>query len=142
MRNIGSEIILQKKISSVVYVYVMIIIILTLSLIIFVFFKNYQTYYNAKGIVTEENNYNYVKVYISLDDIKYLLENSIVLLNNRAYNYEIIYADNEYYTDNIKTYQIITLKLELEEKYQINNLSLDLKFPKEDKKIINYIIKK
>lgn len=142
MRDINSEIILQRKISPFVYVYIMIIIILTLSLVIFTFFKNYQTYYNANGIVIEENNYNYVKVYISLDNIKYLVENSIVLLNNKAYNYEIIHADNEYYSDNIKTYQIITLKLELEEKYQINNLSLDLKFPKEDKKIINYIIKK
>ena len=32
---------------------------------------NYKTYYKIKGIVTEENDYYYIKTYIPLNNIKY-----------------------------------------------------------------------
>ena len=53
---IDNEIILQRKISPIVYVYVMIIIILFLSLIIFFILFSYKTYYRTKGIVVKEGD--------------------------------------------------------------------------------------
>ena len=45
-------------------------------------------------------------------------------------------------TDNKRTYQIIILELNLPNKYKYNNLTLDLRLIKENKKIIKYILRK
>lgn len=141
-KYIDSEIILQRKISPLIYVYVMIIIVIFLSLIIFSLLFNYKTYYNIKGIVIEEDNHYYIKSYIPLDKINYLVNNDAILINKKKYKYKIISIDSEYFTDNINTYQVVSIEINLEKNYQINNLSLDLKLQKENKKIINYIINK
>lgn len=141
-KHIDSEIIMQRKINSFVYVYIMIIIILVLSLIIFFMLFNYKTYYKTKGIVTEENDYYYIKTYIPLNNIKYLTNNNIVIIDKNKYKYSIKNIDKEYYTDNQNTYQIITIDLDLPSKYQYNNLTIELKLKKEEKKIIDYILRK
>ncbi len=140
--NIDNEIILQRKISSIVYVYIMIIIVITLSLIILIMMSSYRTYYFVKGIVIEEDQNYYVKAYIPLEDIKYLIKDTYVIIDNKKYNYKLSSIEEEYFTDNLNTYQIIKFEIALEEKYQKNNLTIDLKFLKEDKKAIEYILKK
>ena len=40
------------------------------------------------------------------------------------------------------TYQVITLELSLPSEYKYQNLTLDIKLIKENKKIINYILRK
>lgn len=141
-KHIDSEIILQRKIRPLIYVYVMIIIVIFLSLIIFSLLFNYKTYYSIKGVVIEEDTHFYIKSYIPLDKINYLVNNNAILINKKKYKYNIISIDSEYFTDNINTYQVVNIEVNLEKNYQINNLSLDLKLQKENKKIINYIINK
>ena len=141
MGYIDSEIILQRKISSIVYVYIMIIIVIVLSLIIFFMLYRYRTYYTIKGIVTKEEENCYILLYVPLDYIMYITNNHVVIIDKKEYDYEIVYIDSEYFTDNLTTYQVIKINLNLEKKYQFNNLTLKLKFIKDDKKIIDYIIK-
>ncbi len=140
--NLDSEIILQRKISPIVYAYIMIIIVITLSLIILTFLLNYKTYYKMKGTVVEEDNHYYINLYLPLSDYKYLVNSNIVTIDKKDYNYKILSVDKEYYTDNNTTYQIIKIELPLEDKYKINNLVIDLQIQKENKRVINYIIKK
>ena len=138
--NIDSEIILQRKVSPIIYVYIMIIIVITLSLIILIMLGNYKTYYHTRGTLIVEDNHYYIKISIPYENIKYLLRNSQVFINQKNYNYQINSISEEYYTDNINTYQIVKIKVNLEEKYRISNLTFDLKFPKEEKKIIDFLI--
>ena len=56
--------------------------------------------------------------------------------------YQIREIDSEYFTDNITTYQIVTINLDMPNKYKYNNLTLDLKLIKENKKIIDYLLRK
>lgn len=141
MVYIDSEIILQRRISPIVYVYIMIIIVIILSLIIFFMLYHYRTYYTIKGIVTKEEDNYYILLYVPLDYMTYITNNHIVKIAKKEYDYEILYIDSEYFTDNFTTYQVIKINLDIDKKYQFNNLTLRLKFIKDDKKIIDYIIK-
>lgn len=141
MRYIDSEIILQRKISSFVYVYIMIIIVIMLSLIILFILCYYKTYYMVKGVVVNDDGNFYVRVYVPLDSLVYITSNNVVKIDNNEYKYKIISIDSEYFIDNIATYQIVLIEIDFESKYKFNNLTLSLNFLKEDKKIIDYIIK-
>jgi len=140
MKYIDSEIILQRKIGPLVYVYIMIIIVIVLSLIILFILCYYKTYYTTRGVVTLEDGHFYIRIYIPLDNMIYITDNYIVNINNREYKYDIISIDSEYFTDNITTYQIVKIEVNLDSKYKFNNLTLDLKFLKENKRIIDYIL--
>ena len=138
-KYIDSEIILTRKIKYFVYVYILIIIIITLSLITMSMIFNYKLYYKVKAIVAEDNN---LKVYIPLNDIKYILKNDYLFIDNKKYKYNIKEINKEYLTDNMTTYQAITLELSLPSEYKYHNLTLDIKLIKEDKKIIDYILRR
>ena len=137
---IDSEIILGRKIEPLIYVYIMIIIVITLSLIIFLTLFRYKTYYKVKGIV-EGDDY-YIRIYVPLDDTEYIVLNDIVRINKKEYKYKIILIDSEFLINNNNTYQSILIKVDLPSKYKFNNLSLNLQFLKEDKRVIDYIIRR
>jgi len=139
---IDNEIIMQRKVSPIVYVYIMIIIVIFLSLIIFFILFHYKIYYRIKGIVTDENESYYIRIYIPLDDVKYITINEIVYIDKEKYKYKIISIEDEYFTDNITTYQILKIEIEIPSKYKFNNLNLNLKFVKENKKVVDYILDK
>lgn len=141
MKYIDSEIILQRKIGPLVYVYIMIIIVIMLSLIILFIMCSYKTYNVVRGVVINEDNHYYIRIYMDIESMKYITEHDILRINNKEYKYKIISIDSEYFTDNITTYQIVKIEVDLEKKYKFNNLTLDLKFLKENKKIIDYILK-
>ena len=141
-KYIDSEIILQRRVGPLIYVYIMIIIVIMLSLIIVFIILHYKTYYNVKGIVTSDENHYYIKIYVPLDNIKYLINNNIIKINNKDYEYKIISLDSEYFTDNTITYQVVMIEADIPSTYKFNNLNLELKFVKEDKRRIDYILKK
>lgn len=141
MKYIDSEIILERKIGPIVYVYIMIIIVIMLSLIMLFVLCRYKTYYTSKGIVVSEDSHYYIRIYVPIESLKYIVDNDIVKINDIEYKYKIISIDSEYFTDNITTYQIVKIEVNLKGKYKFNNLTLNLKFLKEDKRIIDYILK-
>lgn len=142
MNYIDSEIILNRKIKYIMYVYVIIIVIILLSLIILSMLFNYKTYYKIKGIIMYENDSYYIKIYTPLDDVKYIVNNCFVTIDDEKYYYQIGNIDSEYLTANNNSYQIVTLLIDVPNKYKFNNLTLNLKFIRENMKIINYIIRK
>lgn len=50
--------------------------------------------------------------------------------------------DSEFLIENYNTYQSVLIKVELPSKYKFNNLSLNLQLLKEDKRVIDYIIRR
>lgn len=136
---IDNQIVLNKKITPLVYVYIMIIIIISFSLIIIFMLFHYKTYYIIKGmVINEEDNY-YIKCYIPISDIKYITSSDNLLVDKKVYKYNIKRINEEYYTDNSNTYQEVILDIELQSNYKYNNLVLDLKLLKENKRVIDYI---
>lgn len=140
MKYIDNEIILNRKISPLVYVYIMIIIILMLSLIILCFLCRYRIYYKTRGVIEYIEDDYYIRIYIPIEDIIYVTTNNIVRINNRDYVYSVFIIDSEYFTDNNNTYQILKIKCDLDKKYRFNNLTIDLNFLRDNKRIIDYIL--
>lgn len=137
---IDSQVILGRKIEPLIYVYIMIIIIIVLSLIIFMMLFHYKTYYNIRGIIDGEDYY--IRLYVPLDDAPYVINGKIVRINRKDYEYEIVKIDDEYLSDNYNTYQVVFIKINLPSKYKFNNLSLSIQFLKDDKRVIDYIIRR
>ena len=71
-----------------------------------------------------------------------MVSNNTVVIDKIEYNYEIISINENFFTDNINTYQIINIMVNIPTKYKFNNLSLNLQFLKENKRIIDYIIRR
>lgn len=138
--DIDSEIILQKKVNPLIYIYVLVITIIVLSLILISVTFTYQTYYQVVGTVVNEDNHYFIVVYLPKENVKSITGGNILYIDKEKYNYDIVILDSNYLTDNINTYQMVKLDVNIPNKYQINNLNLNLKFLKENKKIINYIL--
>lgn len=136
---IDNEIILNRKIRPLVFIYIMVVIISSLSLIIIFMLFHYKIYYFFKGnIIMEEDNY-YLKCYIPTSDIKYITSNNTLIIDKKLYKYEVIKISEDYFSDNNITYQEIILEISLDDEYKYNNLMLELKILKDDKRIIDYI---
>lgn len=141
-RYIDSEIILSRRIGYFVYIYILLIIIVILSLITMSMLFNYKLYYKVKSVILNDSDGYYLCVYIPLDDNRYITSNEYVIIDNVKYKYSIKYIDSEYITDNVNTYQVISLNINLPSKYCYSNLMLEVKFIKEDKRIIDYLFRK
>lgn len=139
---IDTEIILGRKITPITYAYIMMIIVITLSLIIFISLFHYKTYYDIKGVVEKNDDFYHIGIYMPLEDIHYLVNNNIVRINKKEYKYKILSISDEYLTDNAYTYQKIIISINIPSKYKINNLNLFLQFQKDDKRVIDYIIRR
>lgn len=139
---IGSGIIFSRKIEPLIYVYIMMIIVIALSLIMFMTLFHYKLYYKVKGIVQFDDEKYYIRLYIPLDKISYLTSNDNVMIDKKEYSYKILSIDEDFFTDNVNTYQIVYIEINIPSKYKFNNLSLDLHFLKEDKRVIDYIIRR
>ena len=103
---------------------------------------HYKTYYTINGLVVNEDNHFYIRLYMPLDDIKTIIDNDVVMIDKKEYRYSVFMIDHEYFTDNVMTYQIVKIDVDLDSKYKFNNLTLKLNFIKDDKKIIDYIVAK
>ena len=119
----------------------MIIIVIALSLIIFLTLFHYRTYYKVKGVVEKVDDDYYIRVYFLLDDVNYLIDNNKVIINKKEYAYKIFMIEDEYLSDNEYTYQSILLKINIPSKYMFNNLCLNLQFIKDEKRVIDYIMR-
>ena len=139
---IGSGIIFSRKIEPLIYVYIMMIIVIALSLIMFMTLFHYKIYYKVKGIVQFDDEKYYIRLYIPLDKISYLTSNDVVMIDKKEYSYKILSIDEDFFTDNVNTYQIVYIEINIPSKYKFNNWSLDLHFLKEDKRVIDYIIRR
>ena len=98
MKHIDSEIILQRKVGPLVYVYIMIIIVIVLFLIILFILCYYKTYYTVRGVVVNEEDYFYIRIYVPLDYVKYITTNNIAIFFHK--NFRKYWRISEKYIDN------------------------------------------
>lgn len=140
--SVDTYIIANRKIGTLIIVYIMIITIMFLSLITFSLFYHYKTYYTIKGhIVIDADNIS-LQMYVPLEKEKYITKKKPFLIDKQEYQISEVSFEQEYLTDNTTTYELVSIKANLPEKYLINNLTLELKIQKDDKLIINYFLNK
>lgn len=45
---------------------------------------DYKTYYKLRGLVIKDDSSYYIKLYIPLDNIKFITNNNIIIINNKS----------------------------------------------------------
>jgi len=112
-------------------------IILILILLIFIYITTiykYQTYLITKGKINDD----YLELLVDIKDIKYLSTTNELIIDNKIYNYKIISISEKLYVDELyNNYKYVYL--EVNNLNNINNYVYEVKFKKENKKIIYYI---
>ena len=136
--NIELDLILDRK--KYPYIYSITFIIIT-NIIIFLIISltcNYKTYYKVLGKVVYNNNY-LLEIPCEYNKIEYIINNDTISINNKIYNYNIINVDNNVYVTQ-ENINYLLVYLSYNEIPKINNLVLEVKILKENKKIIYYIL--
>ena len=129
------EIILKKQKYHPIYNIGTILLIVIFLFIYISFTYKYKSYYITKGTMIDGN----IKLLINLDDVKYLLNNNNLKIDNKFYKYQIKnISENIYIDESHNNYQEIYLKVE--NINNVNNYVYEIKLEKENKKIIEYLI--
>ena len=101
----------------------------------------YQSYFHIHSKLLKFNSYYLLEVLIPEKEVNQIAKENELLIGDKIYNYNL-YDVSDYivYQDNINYRKLYLEVLDLEDNYKINNYRLDIKIPKERKKIINYFI--
>lgn len=137
--SIEAEIFLRKEISFV-YKIVLLVMILIVCMTFIILNMNYQMVLNLDAMVKRVNNIYLVMMQVSADDIKYIINNNKIKIDDDEFYYEVYKIDEELYiSDNMKNYKVVYLRLNLDKKYQVDNLAVSVKVNKENKMIFEYL---
>lgn len=137
--SIEAEIFLRKEISFV-YKIVLLVMIFIVCMTFIILNMNYQTVLNLDAMVKRVNNIYLVMMQVSADDIKYIINNNKIKIDDDEFYYEVYKIDKELYiSDNMKNYKVVYLRLNLDKKYQVDNLAISVKVNKENKMIFEYL---
>lgn len=128
------EIILKRNKYPKIY-NISLIILAIISIFIYVIFTyKYQSYYQTKGKIQN----NELIVIVDLNDLKYFVDNTILLIDNQEYSYQVNNIDdNIYIDDNYNNYTYIHLKVSMLK--NINNYVYEIKVKKENKTLAKYL---
>lgn len=130
------EIILTRKKYPKIYNLGIIISIIILIFIYIIFTYNYQTYYTSKGKVLNNN----LELLVDIEDIKYITNNKVIILDGQAYNYIVSSIGNDLLVDETyNNYQYVYLKIS--NLNTLNNYVYEVKIPKENQKLVKYFKK-
>ena len=89
--------------SSELYNFIVILIIVVLFLIFIVFNFNFECYYKNNAIYNNDE----ISLVVKVSDLKYITDNSIIVINDKNYKYKVknidtaITNDNGYYIQNV-----------------------------------------
>ena len=130
------EIILTRKKYPKIYNLGIIISIIILIFIYIIFTYNYQTYYISKGKALNNN----LELLVNIEDIKYITNNKVIILDGQDYNYIVSSIGNDLLVDETyNNYQYVYLKIS--NLNTLNNYVYEVKIPKENQKLVKYFKK-
>lgn len=137
---IDSYIILNRKPSLIIKIFIFNISIILVLLIWGINTLKYQNFFTFHSKIIYLNSYYVIEVLIPEKEVNQIINNNILLINDKKYNYSVYKIEKEITYKENTNYQKMYLKINnLEEKYLINNYRIDIKIPKNNKKIIEYI---
>lgn len=138
---IDSYIIMNRKTNLIIKIFIFNICIIIFLIIWGINTFYYQSYFHIHSKLLNFNSCYLLEVLIPEKEVNQIIERNELLIGEKNYNYIISeISDNIVYQDNINYFKLYLEVIGLEDYYKINNYRLDIKIPKENKKIINYFI--
>ena len=137
---INSYIILNRKTSFIIISFLINFLILITFVIWGINTNYYQSFIKLHSkLLYFESNY-YLEVLVPVKEVKQITKQNQININSVKYNYEIYKIDNNVEYKNNINYQYVYLKIfNLNEELLVNGYEMDIKIPKEKKKIIDYL---
>ena len=101
---------------------------------------NYQRVLITSCVIKNINGQFLIMVSVNEEDLKFVVNNNKMQIDDKKFYY-IVYGidDDLYVSDKMKNYKVVYLKVNLDKKYQIDNLVIDAKINMENKMIFNYL---
>lgn len=138
---IDGYIIMNRRTSLIIKMFVLNISIIIILVIWGINTFYYQSYFQIHSKLINFNSYYLLEVLVPEKEVNQITKENVLLIGNKTYNYNIYkVSDNIVYKDNINYIKLYLDVSCLEDKYKINNYRLNIKIPRENKKIINYFI--
>ena len=137
---IDSYIILNRKTNIIIKIFILNIIIIAVLFIWGINKFEYKSFFHIHSKIINFNSYFVLELLIPVKEVNQIKEQNRLFIGNNEYYYNIEYIDNNIIYQNNTNYQTIYLEVEnLDKKYLINNYHIDIKIPKEHKKLIEYL---
>jgi hypothetical protein len=137
---IDSYIILHRKTSIVIKVFIFNIFLIGMFVIWGINTIEYQSYFQIHSKILKFNSYYYLEVLIPVKEVYKITNQNKITIDEKEYFYHTYEIDSNVIYENNQNYQKIYLEIiSLEPEYLKNGYQVDVKIPKEKKKIINYL---
>lgn len=125
MQNIdvfGSKeaVIIEEK-SKVFLIFELVVVLFLISLTYFIFFYKYSKLVEIKGMIKGENI-----IFVLEESNMQKLCNNKIILDDKLYSVEIISIEEPVYDNNMNLYYSVNTKINLSNKYLVNNNVVDL----------------
>jgi len=132
--NLAIDLIISRQKYPKVYHFTYVLLAIIFILIYVIFTYRYQTYYLLKGRIIN----NEIELLVPMEEIKGIEKEHNMLIDNMLYSYKITHINQELYIDN--NYQnYCYLYLKVDNLTNIDNFVYEIKIPKENKTLANYL---
>lgn len=101
----------------------------------------YQSYFYIHSKILNFNSYYLLEVLIPEKEVNQIIKEDKLLIGDSVYSYAVSDVGNDIiYQNNTNYFQVYLEVFELDDIYKINNYRLEIRIPKEKKRIINYFM--
>lgn len=137
--SINAEIFMKKQLPAFYNVFLL-IMLLIICFVFIILNMNYQRVLITSCVIKNINGQFLIMVSVNEEDLKFVVNNNKMQIDDKKFYY-IVYGidDDLYVSDKMKNYKVVYLKVNLDKKYQIDNLVIDAKINMENKMIFNYL---
>lgn len=137
--SINAEIFMKKQLPAFYNVFLL-IMLLIICFVFIILNMNYQRVLITSCVIKNINGQFLIMVSVNEEDLKFIVNNNKMQIDDKKFYY-IVYGidDDLYVSDKMKNYKVVYLKVNLDKKYQIDNLVIDAKINMENKMIFNYL---
>lgn len=138
---IDSYIILNRKTNLIIKCFVFNICVIIVLIIWGINTFEYQSYFHIHSKILNFNSYYLMEVLIPEKEVNQIIKKNKLLIGNKEYVYNIYeISNNTIYKDNINYQKIYLDVSRLDDIYKFNNYRLEIKIPKEKKKMLDYLL--
>ena len=138
---IDSYIIINRKTNLIIKCFVFNICVIMILIVWGINTFEYQSYFHIHSKILNFNSYYLMEVLIPEKEVNQIIKKKKLLIGNKEYTYHVDeVSDDIIYKNNINYKKMYLEVFKLDDIYKFNNYRLEIKVPKEKKKILDYLL--
>lgn len=135
-------IILHRKTSLIIKIFIVIVLFIILFVVWGINTFYYQSFFHIHSTISNFNSFYYLEVLIPVKEVYQITNQNKIIVDSKEYNYQVYKVESDLvYQDGINYRKLYLKVFYLEEEYLMDGYQIDVKILKENKKIIDYMMK-